>query len=200
MPRLSIAAGCVLLAGAGVAPGAVLPTAVWIDWPEVAAHSDGWRAAVPADAVAAGSAVPAAERVGHLDGRLAAVAVPRAALRDAVAAPRDALQDAADALPAATVDWLDAPDGPRDDPAGQQDAPDALRDGRDVRRGAPAGCREDLCREDLADCPAGQAERRDGRAAPQDDRVAHPDDRDATRGDRDAHRAGPDECQGDLGH
>src|SRR6185312_12373246 len=180
MPRLSIAAGCVLLAGAGVAPGAVPPTAAWIDWPGVAAHSDGWRAAAPADAVAAGSAVPAAERAGRWGGMQAAVAALAAVPRDAVAAPRDAPQDAADALPAATVDWLDAPDGPRDDPAGQQD-------GLDARRDAPAGCREDLCREDLADCPAGQAERRDGRAAPQDDRVAHPDDRDATRGDRDAH-------------
>lgn len=131
---------------------------------------------MPAGAVEVGSAVTAVERAGHSDGmQVAVVAVPQGA----TAALRDALQDAADGLPAGTVDWLDAQGGQRDDPAEQ-------RDGRDARRGVPAGCREDLCREDLADRPAGQAVRRDGRDA-------HPDD-------RDARQAGPDECQGDLGH
>jgi hypothetical protein len=59
-----------------------------------------------------------------------------AALRAGMAASRDALQDAAGALPVEPVDW--------------RDAQDALRVGRDARR-------EDLCREDLADRPAGQA-------------------------------------------
>jgi hypothetical protein len=105
--------------------------------------------------------------------------VAMAALLAATAAHRDALRDVVAVLPVETVDWLDAP-------GGQRDGRDAFRDDRDVRRGVPAGCREDLCREDLADRPAGQAERRAGR-------VAYPDD-------RDARQAGPDECQGDLGH
>ena len=106
---------------------------------------------------------------------------------------RDAILDAVDALPVGTADWPDAPGGQRDDPAERRDGPDALQDGPDARRGDPAGCREDLCREDLADCPAGQAERRDGR-------VAYPDGRDGRRADLGVRRAGPDECQGDLDH
>ena len=112
--------------------------------------------------------------------------VAMAALLAATAAPRDALRDVVAVLPVGTVDWLDAPGGQRDDPAELQDGRDVFRDDRDVRRGVPAGCREELCREDLADRPAGQAERRAGQ-------VAYPDD-------RDVRQAGPDECQGDLGH
>jgi hypothetical protein len=102
----------------------------------------------------------------------------------AMAALRVAIRDAADALPVGTADWLDAPGGQRDDPAERRDGRDVLLDDRGARRGDPAGCR-DLCREDLADCPAGQAGRRDGRVAYRDD--------------RDVRQAGPDECQGDLG-
>ena len=162
---LFIAAGCDFLACALVAPETVPPAAVWIDWPEGAAHSDGWRAAVPAGALAAGSAVTAVERAGRWGGMQVVVVVRRGAILDAV-----------DALPVGTADWPDAPGGQRDDPAERRDGPDALQDGPDARRGDPAGCREDLCREDLADCPAGQAERRDGR-------VAYPDGRDGRRAD-----------------
>ena len=130
------------------------PAAVWIDWPAGAAHSDGWRAAVPAGAVAAGSAVTAVERAGR-----------SGEMQVAMAALRVAIPDAADALPVGTADWLDAPGGQRDDPAERRDGRDVLLDDRGARRGDPAGCREDLYREDLADRPAGQAERRDGRAS-----------------------------------
>jgi hypothetical protein len=109
------------------------------------------------------------------------------------AALRVAIRDAADALPVGTADWLDAPGGQQDDPAERRDGRDALLDDRGARRGDPAGCQEDLCREDLADCPAGQAGRRGGR-------VAYRDDRDVRQADRDVRQAGPDECQGDLGH
>jgi len=183
MPCLPIAAGCVLLADAGVVPGDGRP-AVWIDWPEGAARSGGWLAAVPAGAVEVGSAVPAAESLGGMQ------VVVEAGLRDAVAASRDARQDAADASPAGTVAWLDAPDGRRDDPVEQRDGLDVRRDDRDARRGDPAGCREDLSRDDPDDrqagqveCPAGQAARlyRDGRdARPEDECQADPDER---RGD-----------------
>ena len=149
---LSIAAG-VLLAGAGVAPGAVRPPAVWIDWPEGAARSDGWRAAVPAGAVAAGSDVIAVARAGRLGGMQVVVV---AALRAVTAA-----------LPAGTDERLDVPDGQRE--AESRDGQDARRDGQDVRRGAPAGCREAL---------VGQAERPGGQAA-----RLYRDDRDVGRED-----------------
>lgn len=184
---LFIAAGRALLAGGAVAPETVSPAAVWIDWPESAAHSDGWWAAVPAGAVEAGSPVTAVESAGRSDGMQVAVAVLLAAT-DGTAARRDAIRDVVAVLPVGTVDWLDAPGGQRDAPAEQQDGRDALQDDRDARRGDPADYREEL-----ADCPAGQAERRDGRDACRDDP-------DARRDDRDARQAGPDECQGDLGH
>lgn len=176
MPCLLIAAGYVLLADAAVVPGDVRP-AVWIDWPEGAARSDGWPAAVPAGAVAV---VTAAGRAGRSDGKRAVVV---AALRDAAAASRDALQDVADAFPAATDERLDVPDGQPDDPA-------ELRDARGARRDDPDVPREDLAREDLDDRPGGQAEHRDGRAV----RLRR-DGRDA--GLEDARRADPDERRGD---
>ena len=99
-----------------------------------------------------------------------------AALLAAMAARRDATRDVVAVLPVGTVDWLD-------DPAGQRDGRDALQAGRDARRGDPAGCREDLCQEDLADRPAG----RDGRpedvcqADPAERRVGDPVHPDAMR-------------------
>ena len=107
-----------------------------------------------------------------------------------VVVARRAAMAAVDALPVGTAEWPDAPGGQRDDPAERRDGRDALQDGRDVRRGDPAGCREDLCQEDLADRPAGQAERRDGR-------VAYPDGRDGRR--EDVCRADPDERRGRPG-
>jgi len=174
MPRLSIAAGCALLADAAVAPGAERP-AVWIDWPEDAARSDGWLAAVPAGAVEVGSVVPAGARAGRSGGMQdVVVAEPRAAM----AASRDALLVAADALPAGMVDWPGAPVESRDDPAEPRDDRDARRGGWEVRRGAPAGCREALAGR--AERPGGQAARlhRDGRdVGPEDVCQADPDER-----------------------
>jgi hypothetical protein len=83
-----------------------------------------------------------------------------AALPAATAAPRDALRDAVAALPVVTVERLDAPGGPRDDPAEQRDGRGARRDGQ-------------------AECPVGQAERlhRDDRdVGPEDARRAGPDE------------------------
>ena len=92
-----------------------------------------------------------------------------AALLAAMAARRDATRDVVAVLPVGTADWLD-------DPAGQRDGRDAPQAGRDVRRGDPAGCREGLCQEDLADRPGGQAERRVGRVAYPDGRDGRPED------------------------
>ena len=166
MPCLSIAAGCVLLAGAGVAPETVPPPAVWIDWPEDAARSDGWRAAVPAGAVEVGSAVTAVARAGRLGGMQVVVV---AALRAVTVA-----------LPAGTDERLDVPAGQSDDLVELRDGQDALRVGRDARRAAPAGCREAL---------AGQAERPAGQAA-----RLYRDDRDV--GPEGVCRADPDERRG----
>lgn len=187
MQCLSIAAGFVLPAGAGVAPADVLPPAVWMDGPEDAARSDGWPAAVPAGAVAV---VTAAARAGRSD---ATQVVVVALLRDAVAASRAAQRDVADALPAATDERMDVPDELPDDPAGQRDARDARRDVRGVRRGDPAVCRED--RDGQAERPAGRAARlyRDGRDPGQADQAVGRED--ARQGD--ACQAGPDERRGD---
>lgn len=146
-----------------------------MDGPEGAARLDGWRAAVPAGAVAAGLAVPAVARAGRPD---AIQVVVEAGLRDAAAVSRAARRDVADALPAATDERLDVPDGQPDDPA-------ELRDGRDARRDGPA-----VCREDRDDRLAGRAERPVGQAA-----RLHRDDRDV--GPEDARRVGPDERRGD---
>lgn len=153
-----------------------------MDWPEGAARLDGWRAAVPAGAVAAGLAVPAVARAGRPD---AIQVVVEAGLRDAAAVSRGALRDVADVLPAATDERLDVPDGQPDDPAEPRDARDARQDDRDARRDDPA-----VCRADPDDRRAGRAERPVGQAA-----RLHRDDRDV--GPEDARRAGPDERRGD---
>jgi hypothetical protein len=114
-------------------------------------------------------------------------------LRDAGVASRDVRQDVADALPAATDERLDVPDGQQDDPAELRDARDARQGGRDVRRDDPA-----VYREDRDDRLAGQAERPAGRAARlyRDDRVVclYQDDRDVRP--EDARWAGPDARRG----
>ncbi len=96
-----------------------------------------------------------------------------AALRAGMAASRDALPDGTD-------ERLDVPAGQPDDPVEPRDGQDALRDDRDARRGAPAGCRVVL---------AGRAERPGGQAA-----RLYRDDRDV--GPEDVCRADPDERQG----
>jgi len=175
MPRPSIAAGCDLLAGAAVAPETVPPPAVGIDWPEGAARSDGWLAAVPAGAVEVGSVVPAVARAGRSDGMRVVV---EAELRAATAVSRAALQDAAAALPDGTDERLDVPAGQPDDPVEPRDDRDARRDGWEARRGAPACCQEALAGR--AERPGGQASRRhrDGRdAGPEDVCRADPAER-----------------------
>lgn len=162
-----------------------------MDGPEGAARLDGWRAAVPAGAVAAGLAVLAVERAGRPD---ATQVVVEAGLRDAAAVSRAARRDVADALPAATDERRGARGGQPDDPAEPRDARDARQDGRDARRDDPAVCRADPDdrRAGRAERPVGQAARRyrDGQAA-----RLHRDDRDV--GPEDARRVGPDERRGD---
>ena len=74
------------------------------------------------------------------------------------------------------------------------------------RRGVPAEHRDDRggvpgdlvgCREELADCPVGQAERPEDRDAGLDDQDVHRDDRDACRDDRDVGQADQDERRDD---